>query len=48
MIITCTVLIHEQGSKYGKLRLNNYVNGTPAIQDGKIVFGGCDGMYKSC
>jgi outer membrane protein assembly factor BamB len=24
----------------------NYVNGTPAVADGKIVFGGCDGLVR--
>jgi outer membrane protein assembly factor BamB len=24
----------------------NYVNGTPAVVDGKIVFGGCDGLVR--
>ena len=46
MIIICTALIPGPGSKYGKIETNNYVNGTPSIQDGKIVFGGCDGMIR--
>ena len=24
----------------------NYINGTPAVADGKIVFGGCDGLIR--
>jgi outer membrane protein assembly factor BamB len=24
----------------------NYVNGTPAVADGKIIFGGCDGLIR--
>jgi outer membrane protein assembly factor BamB len=29
-----------------KVETENYINGTPAILNGKIVFGGCDGMIR--
>ena len=46
MIIIFTVLIPRQGKSLWKIETENYVNGTPAIQNGKIVFGGCDGMIR--
>jgi eukaryotic-like serine/threonine-protein kinase len=32
------------GKKVWAFETENYINGTPAISDGKIIFGGCDGM----
>ena len=34
--------IDTRGTKVWSYETDNYVNGTPAIQDGKVVFGGCD------
>ncbi|MBE3087461.1 MAG: PQQ-like beta-propeller repeat protein, partial [Bacteroidetes bacterium] len=36
----------ETGKSLWKVETENYVNGTPAILNGKIVFGGCDGMIR--
>lgn len=36
----------ETGKLLWKIETENYVNGTPAIKDGRIVFGGCDGMLR--
>ncbi|MCH2206142.1 MAG: PQQ-binding-like beta-propeller repeat protein [Lentisphaerales bacterium] len=32
----------EDGSKVWTYETENFINGTPAIEDGKIIFGGCD------
>ena len=34
------------GKSLWKVETENYINGTPAILNGKIVFGGCDGMIR--
>ena len=36
----------ETGKALWKVETENYVNGTPAILNGRIVFGGCDGMIR--
>ncbi len=34
------------GKLLWKLETDNYVNGTPAVANNKIVFGGCDGIIR--
>jgi outer membrane protein assembly factor BamB len=34
----------ETGKMIWTYETGNYVNGTPAISDGKVIFGGCDGI----
>jgi len=36
----------ETGKRQWQVETENYINGTPAILNGKIVFGGCDGMIR--
>lgn len=35
------------GGSVWTFETSNYVNGTPAVADGKIVFGGCDGLLHA-
>src|SRR5262249_8683950 len=32
------------GKKVWTVETNNYVNGSPVITEGKVIFGGCDGI----
>lgn len=34
----------DTGKRIWTYETGNYVNGTPAISDGKVIFGGCDGI----
>ena len=34
------------GKAVWTVETGNYVNGTPAVVDGKIIFGGCDGLVR--
>ena len=34
------------GKAVWTVETGNYVNGTPAVADGKIIFGGCDGLIR--
>jgi len=34
------------GKMLWRVETENYINGTPAILNGKIIFGGCDGMLR--
>ena len=36
----------ENGRSLWKVETENYVNGTPSILNGNIVFGGCDGIIR--
>ena len=36
----------ETGKLLWKVETENYINGTPSISNGKIVFGGCDGIIR--
>ena len=45
-IIFFIVSIRKPGKLLWKVETENYINGTPSISDGRIVFGGCDGMIR--
>lgn len=34
----------KNGNPVWKYKCNNYINGTPAVHDGRILFGGCDAL----
>lgn len=36
----------ETGAVVWKQETENFINGTPAVANGRIVFGGCDGMLR--
>ena len=46
MIIIFILSIPQQEGFSGSLRPINYVNGTPAVSNNNIVFGGCDGIIR--